>query len=190
MLKLRISLARFAVLLSALACFLAAYGGQSPPEHTVGLENGALRVVVADNETFGADHRAGYNGVADLRLAAGDHKNLFVPSYAGLNLEHVFSGDAESFGWNIFEPRRFPMQLIRHSTNCVELRQERTEHWPLRSRLVYELKDDAIDFTYYGTPLADFCLLPSRIRGGPRVQFSGASGLSKVHECGKGGAPL
>jgi hypothetical protein len=82
-------------------------------------------------------------------------KNLFVPSYAGLNLEHVFSGDAASFGWNIFEPRRSPMQLVRRAGKRVEVRQEQTEHWPLRSRLVYELNGDAVDFTYYGKPLAD-----------------------------------
>ena len=45
------------------------------------------------------------------------------------------------------------MQLVRHSKVRVELRQERTEHWPLRSRLIYEAKDGGIDFTYYGTPL-------------------------------------
>jgi hypothetical protein len=74
---------------------------------------------------------------------------------AGLNFEHIFSGDAGSFGWNIFEPRRAPMQLIRRSPTCVELQQERTKHWPLRSRLIYQVTNDAIDFTYCATPLAD-----------------------------------
>jgi hypothetical protein len=72
-----------------------------------------------------------------------------------LNFEHIFSGDAASFGWNIFEPRRAPMQLIRLADDKVELRQARTEHWPLRSRLVCEVKGDAMDFTYFGTPLED-----------------------------------
>ena len=54
-----------------------------------------------------------------------------------LQHEHIFSGDSQSFGWNIFEPRRAPMQLVRRSANRVELLQERTEHWPLRSRLKY-----------------------------------------------------
>jgi hypothetical protein len=45
--------------------------------------------------------------------------------------------------------------LIRRSPNRVELQQERSEHWPLRSRLTYEAANDAIDFTYCGTPLAD-----------------------------------
>ena len=124
-------------------------------EHTLLLDTDKLHLVIADNEAYGAEHRAGYNGVAELRLGSGDAKNLLVPLYAGLNLEHVFSGDATSFGWNIFEPRRARMQLAQLSRNRAELRQERTEHWPLRSRMVYEAHEDAIDFTYSGTPLAD-----------------------------------
>jgi len=126
-----------------------------PSEHTARLQTDDLRVVIADNEAFGTTHRAGYNGVAELMMIAPGAKNLFVPSVAGLNFEHIFSGDAQSFGWNIFEPRRAPMQLIRRSATRVELQQERTEHWPLRSRLTYDVTNDAIDFTFCGTPLED-----------------------------------
>jgi hypothetical protein len=121
--------------------------------HTASARTDQLRAVICDNEAFGI-HRAGYNGVADLSLA-GEDKNLFVPEVSGLNLEHIFSGDAASFGWNIFEPRRAPMQLIRHSTTRVELKQERTENWPLRSELMFDVTADAIDLKYCGTPLAD-----------------------------------
>jgi len=110
-------------------------------------------LVIADNEAFGPIHRPGYNGVAELKLTAPGSKNLFVPTVAGLNFEHIFSGDGQSFGWNIFEPRRAPMQLVRRSATRVELHQEGTEHWPLRSRVTYEITNDAIDFTYCGTPL-------------------------------------
>ena len=127
----------------------------APNEHTARLETDALQVVVADNEAFGATHRAGYNGVAELLLAAPGAKNLFVASVAGLNFEHIFNGDAQSFGWNIFEPRRAPMQLVRRTATRVELQQVQTEHWPLRSRLTYEVTNDAIDFTYCGMPLVD-----------------------------------
>ena len=87
---------------------------QDSSAHIARLETDKLRAVIADNEAFGDTHRAGYNGVAELRHT-NDSRNLFVPQYAGLNLEHIFSGDAQSFGWNIFEPRRAPMQLIRRS---------------------------------------------------------------------------
>ena len=123
-------------------------------EHTARIDTDKLRVLFADNEAFGANHRAGYNGVAELTLA-NDPRNLFVPQVAGLNLEHIFSGDAASFGGNPFEPRRAPMRLARRSPASIELRQENTEHWPLRSRLTYEVEGDAINLTYCGTPLAD-----------------------------------
>jgi len=123
--------------------------------HTARIETPALCVVIADNGAHPPEHEAGYNGVAELRLGAWSEPNLFVPMYAGLNLEHVFSGDADSFGWDIFEPRRAPLALCRVSSRRVEALQRRTEHWPLRSRLVYEVEGDAVDLTYSGTPLED-----------------------------------
>ncbi|MBL9128001.1 MAG: hypothetical protein JNL97_10160, partial [Verrucomicrobiales bacterium] len=123
--------------------------------HATPIDTRRLRLVVADNEAYPPSHRAGYNGVSELRLAGPDQPNLFVPLYAGLNLEHVFGGDAASYAWDIFEPRRAPIRLQRISEHRVELHQERTLNWPLRSRLVFEAKDDAIDLTYHGTPLED-----------------------------------
>jgi len=87
--------------------------------HTAQIQSDKLHATIADNEAFGTNHSAGYNGVAELRLA-GDTKNLFVPGVAGLNFEHIFSGDRGSFDWNIFEPRRAPMRLIRRSPTRVE----------------------------------------------------------------------
>jgi len=114
-----------------------------------------LRVVIADNAAFAPTHQAGYNGVAELRLGSWSADNLFVPLYAGLNLEHIFSGDAASYGWHIFEPRQAPIVLRQTSKSRVELHQESTEHWPLRSRLDYEVHGDTIDLAYFGTPLTD-----------------------------------
>jgi hypothetical protein len=140
---------------AVLAVPLAGVCEPAQAEHTARLDTSLLQAVLADNEPYGTQHQPGYNGVAELRLKSGDQRNLFVPLFAGLNFEHIFSGDSASYGWHIFEPRRAPMQLIRASTNRIELLQERTDHWPLRSRLVYEFHQDSIDFTYCGTPLAD-----------------------------------
>ncbi|MGB0740845.1 MAG: hypothetical protein ACPGXX_12310, partial [Planctomycetaceae bacterium] len=56
------------------------------------LERAGVRAVIVDNRAVDDDtlpgHRAGYSGVASLTHAARD-KNLFVPSYAGLNYEHI-----------------------------------------------------------------------------------------------------
>ena len=91
----------------------------------VELQTRDLRIVVADNAPYGDAHRAGYNGVAELasrRGDRGDGPNFFVPFYAGLNFEHISpSGDAASYGWNKFEPRRAPMVLYRASATRVEL---------------------------------------------------------------------
>jgi hypothetical protein len=142
----------FMVVLSSIASLP---GAALALEHTASMSTDGLQIVVADNAAYAPHHGAGYNGVAELRLTGGNQTNLFVPLYAGLNLEHIFSGNAETADWDIFEPRRAPMELIRPSGSRVELRQERTEHWPLRSRLVFEAKGDAIDLTFHGTPLED-----------------------------------
>jgi type 1 glutamine amidotransferase/glyoxylase-like metal-dependent hydrolase (beta-lactamase superfamily II) len=129
--------------------------GEPVREGTAELRSAGLRVLVADNQAHGAVHRAGYNGVAELE-SAGLARNLFVPAVAGLNFEHVLSGDAATYGWSIFEPRLAPMTLHRLGPDRLELRQERTENWPLRTRLTYELAGaDAIDFTVAATPLAE-----------------------------------
>jgi hypothetical protein len=47
------------------------------------------------------------------------------------------------------------MEVIKHAANKVELRQSRTQNWPLQSSIIYEAKNDGIDFTYIGIPLAD-----------------------------------
>lgn len=119
------------------------------------LRSGDLRAVVATNAAYGPRHREGYSGISELSHR-GSERPFFVPEYAGLNFEHIFSGDAASYGWNIFEPRRSPMALFRISGNRAELRQERTEHWPLRTRISYEVSgDDAIDFAIACVPLED-----------------------------------
>ncbi len=148
------SLAVLTLTASALAAVAGVYA-EGSREHTARINNGFLQAVVADNESYGTDHRPGYNGVSELRLAYSAKKSLFVPLYAGLNFEHILSGDSTSYAWHIFEPRGAPMQLILAGTNRVELLQSRTENWPLRSRLIYEFREDAIDFTYSGTPLRD-----------------------------------
>jgi hypothetical protein len=113
-----------------------------------------LRVVIADNRAYGDRHRAGYSGISELYHAGGD-RSFFVPAYSGLNFEHIWSGDAASFGWSIFEPRESPMRLARTGELEVELRQERTAHWPLRTTIEYEVGADTIDMTVRCIPLED-----------------------------------
>ena len=68
----------------------SAQGGASAGHVTISA--GDLTVTFADNSAFGKHHRAGYNGIAELRHKSQD-ENVFVPFYAGFNLEHIFGGD-------------------------------------------------------------------------------------------------
>ena len=88
------------------------------------LRAGDLTAVVGDNSACG-DHRAGYNGLWSLK-SAHQPANLFVPSYAGLNLEHVMDGRDLTAEDRVFEPRRAPMALRPKSGVEVELYQPPT----------------------------------------------------------------
>ena len=119
------------------------------------IQAGTLPALVADNSAYGKFHRQGYSGVSELYHGS-SKRNLFVPAYAGLNYEHIFSGDSASYGWNIFEPRRAPIRLRRLGEKKVELFQERTANWPLQGRLSYELSgEDAIEMRASFRPLED-----------------------------------
>ncbi len=122
---------------------------------TAHLESEALKIVIANNEPYGKVHRAGYSGISELYIKTADEKNFFVPFYAGLNYEHIFSGDSGSYKWNMFEPRIAPMELVRLSDKKVELRQPHSENWPLKSVISYELTGNSVDFVFTGTPLQD-----------------------------------
>ena len=129
-------------------------GEDTPARSPLEIRTERLRVLVTDNTAHAPSHRAGYSGIAELYYG-GSERSLFVPAYAGLNFEHIYGGDAASFAWSIFEPRESPIQLVRTGDRKVELRQERTAHWPLRTTILYEIGPDAIDMTVRCVPLED-----------------------------------
>lgn len=88
----------------------------------VTIVKGNLKAVFIDNTELPPVHRAGYNGIAELYHTDQD-STVFVPAYAGFNLEHVFSGDSLV---QFFEPRVNPMTLYRKSENEVLLYQKAT----------------------------------------------------------------
>ena len=91
-------------------------------ENVLTVERGDLKAVFVDNSEIGPDHRAGYNGIAQLYHARED-SGIFVPAYAGFNLEHIFGGDSLA---QLFEPRLHGMQLYRKSEDEVLLYQAPT----------------------------------------------------------------
>lgn len=103
------------------------------------LQHGDLTAVIGDNDADKASgHRAGYNGVWSLRHRTGT-RSVFVPRIAGLNLEHIISGEGEAEKDVFFEPRRSPMALKSLSETAVELHQPPTASTFLESWTRFEL---------------------------------------------------
>jgi hypothetical protein len=117
---------------------------------------GDLTAVIGDNAAHG-EHRAGYNGVHSL-VHRSEAVNLFVPTVAGLNLEHIMDGDQELRDVNgarrvFFEPRNSPMEFKKLSDAEAELHQEPTPTFHLESWTRFKLvAPHYIDFTFRCKP--------------------------------------
>jgi len=106
-------------------------------QKVVRLSNGVINAIFVDNNAFGEDHRASYNGIAGLTHRSQD-SSVFVPFYAGFNLEHIFGGDSLA---QLFEPRKHPMELYKISDSEVLLYQSPTPLSHLESQTVFKLTD-------------------------------------------------
>jgi hypothetical protein len=117
------------------------------PQPVIRWTNGMINAVFVDNTAFGEDHRAGYNGIAELTHRSQD-SSVFVPFYAGFNLEHIFGGDSLD---ELFEPRKHPMELFRISENEAMLYQSPTPLSGVESQTVFRLTDSHyidVDFRF------------------------------------------
>jgi len=99
-------------------------------------EVGDLTAVIGDNEGY-EGHRRGYNGVHRL-VHKREPASLFVPAYAGLNLEHIMDGeqelrDATTDRRVFYEPRNSPMVFQKLSATQAELYQPPTPTFFLES---------------------------------------------------------
>jgi hypothetical protein len=103
---------------------------ESQASHTL-LRAGDLTAVIGDNSAQG-QHRAGYNGLWSLQHEKGS-RSLFVPAVAGLNLEHIVSGEHLEDSKTFFEPRQAPMTLTRLSDTEAELHQPPTPTFHVES---------------------------------------------------------
>lgn len=117
-----------------------------PDRPYVLLRRGPVEAVVVDNRAVDDEvlpkHRAGYHGIASLKHER-QGRNLFVPSYSGLNFEHIHDGTPQP-RHVLFEPRNAPMELRHLNEWTAELYQAPTPHWGLESVMRYELLADGV----------------------------------------------
>ena len=121
-----------------------------PKKPYVVLKRGEVEAVLVNNQAVDdkilPKHRAGYSGIASLKHSQRS-SNLFVPSYAGLNFEHIHDGTHQDSSI-LFEPRRAPMELRVIDDHTAELYQKPTPYWGLESCLRYQmLSDGTIEMT-------------------------------------------
>ena len=121
--------------------------------HHVKLAAGDIEAVVTDNAAWPPHHRARYNGIASLTHKA-EPRNLFVPAYAGLNIEHILDGTETRRGPDpLFEPRVCPVELRRVGSRSVEMHQAPTSHKGLESAMRFTLAPPHyIDVVYECVP--------------------------------------
>ena len=113
---------------------------------------GDLTAVIGDNAAH-QGHRAGYNGLWSLRHKQST-RSVFVPGIAGLNLEHVFNGETEFGGRDVFfEPRRAPMTFRKVNAATAELHQPPTPNFHMESWTTFTLEaPHYIDFEFRCKP--------------------------------------
>ncbi|RJP32300.1 MAG: hypothetical protein C4527_06285 [Candidatus Omnitrophota bacterium] len=108
------------------------------------------------NNTSIDEHRAGYNGIFCL-TSIHQPQTLFVPAYAGLNLEHVFHSALEIENREaLFEPRLAPMAFRRVDDRTAELLQPPTPLTKVESYTTFRLRDPYyIDVEFRCVPTQD-----------------------------------
>ena len=114
-------------------------------QNVLTVEKGLLKAVFVDNTAIPPLHRAGYNGIAQLFHTEEDSA-VFVPQFAGFNLEHIFGGDSLH---QLFEPRLHPMTLFRKREDEVLLYQGATPLSSVESLTSFKLTEPHyIDVTF------------------------------------------
>ena len=117
-------------------------------------KTGDITAVIGDNAANG-NHLAGYNGIWSLTHRT-ETDELFVPTVAGLNFEHIFDGDKRDVDGSrkiFFEPRIASMDFHKISETEVELHQPPTPTFHLESWTTFKLRPPHyVDMTFRCVP--------------------------------------
>jgi len=113
-------------------------------------------VCTVGNNVGRGTHRAGYNGVFEL-TSIHQPENLFVPQFAGLNLEHVFDASPRGNDRDVFfEPRVAPMKFEQIDSTRAILHQSTLPHWKVESTTTFQLVDPYyLDIDFECIPRSD-----------------------------------
>lgn len=128
--------------------------GTAASQDFVVLKSENLEAVIGNNKSLdrnGKRHRAGYNGIFSIKSIV-QPDSPFVPTYAGLNLEHYFDGRIRQEREQFFEPRYAPMKLRKLGAKTVELYQPKTSVFQVESWTRFTLAANHIDFSYRCKP--------------------------------------
>jgi hypothetical protein len=138
-------------LLVVVSCSLPAQDGK-PGVNFDTFRTSRLVCVIGDNAASDG-HRAGYNGIFRM-MAPGVDESVYVPAYAGVNLEHYFDARSKPDDPRIFfEPRFAPMKFRKISATKAELSQAPTPVYGVESRTVFEVKEPYyVDVAYRAIP--------------------------------------
>lgn len=119
------------------------------------LESAELQCEIGNNAPDG-EHRGGYNGVFRL-TSIHQQETLFVPPYAGLNLEHIFHRRINTLDrTELFEPRNAAMEFSMLNKRSARLHQPPTPLTRLESFTTFTLEGaNAIDMEFRCRPTAD-----------------------------------
>lgn len=113
------------------ATLVSRAGAQPTAASHATVRAGDLTAVVGENSAADG-HRSGYNGIWSLEHKKGT-RSLFVPGIAGLNLEHIVTGDHLEDSRTFFEPRNAPMFLSQIGEAEAELHQPPTPAFQVES---------------------------------------------------------
>jgi len=139
-------------------CAIAiAAGPADDPQGKAGVDFDTFSVsrltCVIGNNLGNNPHRHRYNGIFSM-TSPDEAESPFVPSYAGVNLEHYFDARPRPEDGKIFfEPREVPMTLTKLSKTSCELHQAATPTYKVESWTTFTLADPYyVDMTFKCVP--------------------------------------